>query len=217
MKTERIHFNIKYRADIEAGRYRVSTRNGKPARIVCWDMNYTILPYSTKKPLLVIATDEDGNEYDYHCFITGKRWLGEKSDYDLFLVPVEQDRPMTELEYLLAHWLLHDTDGEVTEYKLRTQAMSRAREVLDTIQRDMANESQKEQNICTITGWVARDKDGELRIYDCLPQRKIISDVGVWITKGRKSYTLKSNAVPTLTWEDEPIEVELTIKRKEDE
>ena len=30
-------FDIKYRPQIESGEYKVETRGGKPARIVCWD------------------------------------------------------------------------------------------------------------------------------------------------------------------------------------
>ena len=30
-------FNIKYRSEIESGLYKVETRDGRPARIVCWD------------------------------------------------------------------------------------------------------------------------------------------------------------------------------------
>ena len=37
MEQERIPFDIKYRHEIEAGKYLVQTRLGSPARIICWD------------------------------------------------------------------------------------------------------------------------------------------------------------------------------------
>lgn len=67
-----------------------------------------------------------------------------------------------------------------------------------------------------ISGWVARD-DGErwhereLHLFTRnKPERRKL--MGDWI--GRPSMTLDSNLFPDLTWGDDPIEVELTIKRK---
>ena len=68
----------------------------------------------------------------------------------------------------------------------------------------------------TIEGWVARD-DGErwherelhLFIRNKPERRKLMGD---WI--GRSSMTLDSNLFPSLTWDDDPIEVEITIKPK---
>lgn len=67
-----------------------------------------------------------------------------------------------------------------------------------------------------IQGWVARD-DGErwhereLHLFTRnKPEiRKLMGD---WI--GRPSMTLDSNLFPDLTWESEPLEVEIILKRK---
>lgn len=75
----------------------------------------------------------------------------------------------------------------------------------------------QEKNADTvIQGWVARD-DGErwhereLHLFTRnKPERRKL--MGDWI--GRPSMTLDSNLFPDLTWDDDPQEVELIIKRK---
>ena len=67
--------------------------------------------------------------------------------------------------------------------------------------------------------WVARDKDGQLTLYSDKPHRCM--EVGwnneSWdIVSVDNPFTdmmvLNSNMFSDLTWEDEPIEVELVIK-----
>ena len=61
-----------------------------------------------------------------------------------------------------------------------------------------------------IKGWVARDKDGQLGVYDIPPVRGNIC----WYPQVRfENWVLPENAFPNLKWEDEPIEVELEIHR----
>lgn len=67
-----------------------------------------------------------------------------------------------------------------------------------------------------ISGWVARD-DGErwhereLHLFTRnKPERRKL--MGDWI--GRPSMVLDPKLFPELTWESDPIEVEITIKRK---
>lgn len=67
-----------------------------------------------------------------------------------------------------------------------------------------------------ISGWVARD-DGErwhereLHLFTRnKPERRKL--MGDWV--GRPSMTLDSNLFPSLTWDSEPIEVDLIIKPK---
>ena len=56
--------------------------------------------------------------------------------------------------------------------------------------------------------WVARDKDGSLYMYDGYPVR----DVDVWDVSGPQpadSAEIFAELFPELTWDDEPIEVNL--------
>lgn len=62
-----------------------------------------------------------------------------------------------------------------------------------------------------ISGWVARDEDGHLFMYSTKPERD--EALQVWI--GRYAdFDLRDYLFPDLTWDSDPIEVELIIKRK---
>jgi len=60
-----------------------------------------------------------------------------------------------------------------------------------------------------IKGWVASDYDKTPMLYTIKPHRLI---TGVWCG-GKDYFPLDKNIFPELTWNDEPIEVELTIKK----
>ena len=61
----------------------------------------------------------------------------------------------------------------------------------------------------TVTqGWVARDNNGELYIYSEKPKRMQC----LFWTQGNTFLPISPELFPSLTWSDEPIEVEITIK-----
>lgn len=67
----------------------------------------------------------------------------------------------------------------------------------------------QEKNVDTvIRGWVARDKGRFLGLYPWQPKR---GDVA-WVCGS--CMVLPINTFPDLTWDGDPIEVELIIKRK---
>lgn len=55
--------------------------------------------------------------------------------------------------------------------------------------------------------WVARDKDKKLYLYDSKPKRDC--DCGAWCSDLSCVCVISSSLFPDLTWEDEPIEVEM--------
>lgn len=55
--------------------------------------------------------------------------------------------------------------------------------------------------------WVARDKSGELFAYDSKPKRECY--LGFWYSDLDCAGSISGNFFPELTWEDEPLEVEL--------
>ena len=84
----KIPFDIKYRPQIESGEYKVETRNGLPARVVCWDANsYT--------PIVCLVTEHDDlddkdKEYTYSCNNFGRAFsIG--APVDLFIVTPEEE------------------------------------------------------------------------------------------------------------------------------
>ena len=60
----------------------------------------------------------------------------------------------------------------------------------------------------TISGWVCRDEDGMLCLFSQKPKRGIEDWFGYYVTK------LPMDSFPNLTWESDPLEVEITIKPK---
>ena len=66
-------------------------------------------------------------------------------------------------------------------------------------------------NTVTLTGWVARHKVGNLCM--CVGKQPI-RNMGWW--ESYKSLTINDSLFPSLTWEDEPVEVEINIKINEE-
>ena len=69
---------------------------------------------------------------------------------------------------------------------------------------------QEQKPEAKLTGWVARDRNGEISVYEDYPERD--SNGQFWLASGYMSIDEKS--FPDLKWEDEPMEVEVTIKKK---
>lgn len=70
----------------------------------------------------------------------------------------------------------------------------------------------------TLTRWVAKDKDGgDVNMHCTKPFRYKCENIEYWID-GNAAYKLAPSFVnklfPDLTWEDEPVEIEITVKRK---
>ena len=79
---EKIAFNIKYRADIEAGKYRIEARCGSAVRILCWDR------VGTKDTPIVAAVNMLGAESIYYYHSDGT-FVGGCPEMDLVLIPAE--------------------------------------------------------------------------------------------------------------------------------
>lgn len=97
---DKIKFDIKYRKDIEEGKYKVYTSFGEPVQIVKWDCR-------GKWPILAVMFDGDTDDA---CFydINGESIAFPSISY-LYLVPVlptwEPDVPETDDFYT---WFVHD-------------------------------------------------------------------------------------------------------------
>lgn len=62
-----------------------------------------------------------------------------------------------------------------------------------------------------IQGWVARDEDENLFMYNTKPERDETTQM--WMG-GCINLDLRNHLFSDLTWDSDPIEVEITIKRK---
>lgn len=66
-----------------------------------------------------------------------------------------------------------------------------------------------------ISGWVARDKGGFISLFSYCPDRVIHDDLGFWGHNDcSDEIDLPKSSFPDLTWDDEPQEVEIIIKKR---
>lgn len=94
----RIPFDIKYRPEIESGKYKVVTEFGEPVRIICWDSKY-----HSDLPVIALIDDGDGEDM-IHLSTNGKR-------------EIDKRRGWTQL------WILTDEPGELTEFEKAVKAI----------------------------------------------------------------------------------------------
>lgn len=94
----RKEFNIKYRPDIEAGRMKVETRDGSPARIVCWDCE------RDDEPIVALVKDKElrNSEIPYTYNKEGRFVLYEESKFDLFVV---ETLPISSFEDIFGNYI----------------------------------------------------------------------------------------------------------------
>lgn len=76
---------------------------------------------------------------------------------------------------------------------------------------DFLGKQEKDAEDTVIKGWVARDKEGYLVLHYKEPHRTL-GNTKWYSAQSQKS--LPRDSFPDLTWDDDPLEVELIIKRK---
>lgn len=93
---ERTQLDIKYRPVLESGEeYRIETRDGKQARIICWDK-------MCSTPIVALIKDGDMETICVFCEDGTLSGDGSNSVFDLFIV-ADKDRLDTELDYVNSH------------------------------------------------------------------------------------------------------------------
>ena len=98
----KIPFSIEHREKIESGEYKVKTRDGRTARIICWDRR-------GERPLVVLVQNLNGYDEGLFYYDNGLAdGVGQEHDNDLFLVTPEPEPELTPLEDLLSTYLKND-------------------------------------------------------------------------------------------------------------
>ena len=76
MKTNRIPFSLE---EYQGGKYKVVTKNGRKARIICTD-------FKSEQPIIAIVEEENDKESFSDFALDGKLWIGGRvSNTDLYL------------------------------------------------------------------------------------------------------------------------------------
>ena len=79
----KIPFDIKYRPQIESGKYKVVTQDDEPARIICWDSTI-----NKERPIIAIVFDDQIEQYKADGHYDNDYDI---SNYDLFIVTPEEE------------------------------------------------------------------------------------------------------------------------------
>lgn len=134
---EKIPFDIKYRPEIEAGKYRVITSGGEPVRVICWDRRacWPVVGLVER-----VKTGYDGEtiiseEIPVYAEKDGRCSLSENH---LFLVPAEPE--LTELEITLLDWMSFDCAGRVDMETMKGCVRNRSKELLNLARKQLQPE-----------------------------------------------------------------------------
>lgn len=115
----KIPFSIEHREKIESGEYKVETRDGRTARIICWDRKDNNYP--------IIALSEYGKECLLSYTQNGQHVIGKSNVSDLFLVTPEPE--LSEWELAIAKYR-PPTDSKETIQRIAAELLSLARKQL---------------------------------------------------------------------------------------
>lgn len=125
----KIPFDVKYRPQIESGEYKVETRSGKTARIVCWDRIGTPFVVLVGRGEEVLTYKSNGT--------TGQQM---QLPSDLFIVTPEEE--LTPFEDRLAE-IIVSSQGLCTFDACKSEAKKSASELLALARREL-HENMKE-------------------------------------------------------------------------
>lgn len=125
----KIPFDIKYRPEIEAGKFKVVTEYGERARIICWDSKY-----HASLPIIALVDDGDGEDM-IHFGADGKLSITGKLDGTILWIITDEPEP-TEFQKRLVKFyndrnaLTHDADGQYNRHDLEEVLNTAAGELL---------------------------------------------------------------------------------------
>jgi len=108
----RIPFDIKYRPEIEAGKYKVVTEHGESVRIICWDSKFW-----GAYPVIALISDGDGEDI-IHISESGNSNNNSVRGEQLYVIT---DEPEELTEFEKAVEAIYESCG-VKELQLRKKA-----------------------------------------------------------------------------------------------
>lgn len=112
----KIPFDIKFKPQIESGKYKVVTEDDEPARIICWDSTI-----NKERPIIAIVFNDQIEQYK-----ADGRYDNEydTSNYDLFIVTPEPE--LSEFEKAVAKYR-PQSDTKETIQRIASELLACAR------------------------------------------------------------------------------------------
>lgn len=159
----------------------------------------------------------------YRCVDTGREFTDGKLDDDMMWavfraycekkgmtsftdIMLKQEQPEVELEKEYKEWWENKVSGNMNIQHTAEWYMHETARHFYELGLKVKSDAPK------IKGWVARDKRGTLNFFRAHP-RRITDSRGEEYWIGHVRMKQPNEFFPDLKWEDEPIEVELTISR----
>lgn len=144
-----------------------------------------------------------------------------KQEKDVEKTPISErlyEEEKSQLEWL--YYYLNDRAGKQEDRYVSVavlfEAMKRLKNIFDID--TLTNEYRKpilKNTDTVIQAWVARDEDCFISTYQNKPIRYEYDGCGFWHDEDSESHIeLPLTSFPYLTWDDEPIEVDIIIKKK---
>lgn len=132
---KRTKFNIKYREQIEHGKYRVETGDGEPVRIICWDRA------REEYPIVALTKMNDYGGYERVCCVSPKGKIAAE-DIELFVVKNNDTEP-TEFEKAVFGVAIsfHSHPEEIDESEYHSWVKERANKLLNLARQELQKES----------------------------------------------------------------------------
>lgn len=128
---KKIPFDIKYRTEIESGKYKVETKSGRPVKIIYWERQGDM-------PIIGIVSEHRfGNDFE----IIDTYRIDGTSAYEGAgsLIIVTDEPAMSELEYTLYEWLVEDTGHSLSNDEYVEIAKIRAFTILGLVKKELQN------------------------------------------------------------------------------
>lgn len=124
-----------------------------------------------------------------------------------------QEEPVSEdLKEASKEWLRPQLDKSYAYYgegKMMELTHFDGYAMLDAIEFGAKLKEQQMMKSSKLSGWVARDEDGSLHLFEVEPRR--IEDRHQWWDRDYNCTALEKSEFPDLKWEDEPVYVKLPI------
>ena len=169
----KIQFDIKYRPQIESGEYKVETRDGRPARIICWDIEY----YYPQYKIGALIKNDEGEDF---FFLTEKGYFCIKesgecdSNNDLLIVTPEEE--LTEFEQELVNFfnegntILPDKDGVYNKRDCEEFLHKSASKLLAIARDELVDEFVQREDEIEHDAWYRGYNQGKAEVLKNLPR-----------------------------------------------
>ena len=206
-----IPFDIKYRKEIESGKYQV-VAGDTPARVICWDARS-----ASGNNHIVAMVGKDGQPENILRFYDNGHLISDstnRKNKDLYIVTPDDIVTLTEFERALIEFACSDLTIHNWSEKLLDLAK---KEILGEYPNkklyDMGFEAGMKAYHDTplkINGWVARDKNTNVL---CWYSDKPVNDMGVWSTEYGYEVRLDNVELPNVKYENSPQEYEIILNK----